>query len=73
MNKTKRQRKEYNILDRKLNYITGWLMSNNSKLKAANKKYYLGGITNEQIQLLNMKKYLLEKQSRIKKQLWYSN
>lgn len=71
MNKTKRQRKEYNKLNRKLNDITSWLTRNNAMLKNANKMYYLGGITHEQSQLLNMKKHLLEKETRIKKLLHY--
>ena len=71
MNKTKRQRKEYYILNKKLNYISSWLTRNNTTLKIANKKYCLGGITHEQTQLLNMKKHLLEKETRIKKLLRY--
>lgn len=70
-NKTKKQRKEYNLLNNKLNYISGWLMKNQSILKTAHKKYYLGEIDNQQVQLLNMKRHLLEKETRIKKLLWH--
>ena len=70
MNKTVRQKNEYNILHKKLNYIVSWNMRNKWKLKEANKRYYLGDITHEQISLLNMKKHLLEKENRIKKLLW---
>ena len=70
MNKTKRQKNEYNNLHLKLNYITSWLNKNTSPLKLANKMYYLGDITHEQSQLLSMKRHLLEKEKRIKKLLW---
>ena len=71
MNKTNKQKREYNKLNIKLSYITSWLTKNTASLKVANKMYYLGSITNKQSQLLNMKRHLLEKETNIKKLLWY--
>ena len=71
MNKTRRQKKEMNLLIIKLNKIDGWFDRNKGDLKKANKHYYIGGITNKDCELLSMYRHLSIKKVRIQKLLGY--
>lgn len=63
--KTYRQKTEYDILQKKKEFIINWRIKNAGELKTANKHYYLGGVTKKEQGLLQLSNHYDKKMKRI--------
>lgn len=67
INKTKKQQDEYNLLLKKLSFISNWKCRYACELKTATKHFYLGGVTKKEKGLIQLFHHYNKKYDRIMK------